>query len=329
MLSPALFSRFTYPRLGAATPAFMPLCAAVFLSACSVLSPEPPSSDITPLTAAQAKPVKAPAKSCQIPQLPKLLWLEAAPTLRPSDCAILPFINAATHAVQPLCTSQTKCDQLPTANGQALPPINLTPKLRYSQLRTQQQQLQAFVKTTKALHVAQFGAIDGLIKRGLRVYERTDINAYSQAIIATKGSSLRTGLWLHNANDLAGALAAGHSFVTNSPNVSVALSGSFADVTCNKTPITARQLAVAPQAAPKLRLVARINGSDANDTAYIVKHWLDLSGQLYRKTLPLNPSQPCALIIDPEFDTAVASAYFLVVKDTAASTPIWYLPPRG
>ena len=266
-------------------------------------------------------------KYCVAPTPPSPVILESLNDLLPEACEPLPSINGASNALQLFCLNNAVCTDLAAHDVQQLPDI-VPANTSYKALQKAQQDLNIFDQDYAVLHVATLGAIDGLIKHGLRSFEQTGLNPYTKAVIASVNSSLITGVW-PQANSIPAGLEAGQSYVTTEADTSLLFGAGFTDLNCDSAAAVSNIVDTAPESAQQLNFISHLEGVSNGASSYIVKHWLDLSGQLHRITLSVNTLAGCSVIHDKDFDSAYASAYFLVVKNTAATTPIWYLPPRG
>lgn len=264
---------------------------------------------------------------CQLFDYSTPLILETVNAQLPESCELLDSVNQGDNSVQLFC-SDASCKALQAYNGQNLPTLAATTKQSYQALGEEQRRSKQFTQTYPLLHVASFGAIDTVIKQGLLSHEKTGLNPFVKPIIATVNSGLSTGVW-PKAKPALAAFTSGQNYLTNRHSSSLRFSASFDALNCESKPTTEAVLGIAPEEANILNFVNFVGGAEVSDSSYIVKHWLDLSGQLHRKKLSVDALSSCSVVEDNDFDSAHASAYFLVLKNVAATTPIWYLPPRG
>ena len=215
------------------------------------------------------------------------------------------------------CLSGKPCDRLPYAQARdaALPSISETAS--YQQVQALQQAMLA-AEPVLAYAIQSLGDIDHLAKLGLQTYERLGLNPYMSAVVAAKPSDYYSGIWPREQSIVDG-VKAGASFVTKDTSRKLRLSASFDTLDGEASAGAANVLDVAPEGPKTLSFVARINQAKGSD----------LSGNLQRRIIAVASNASCSVVTDSHFDEAHASAYFLVIKNTAATAPVWYLPPRG
>lgn len=125
-------------------------------------------------------------------------------------------------------------------------------------------------------------------------------------------------------------LLQGNTLVSATPDVALQhFSASFDETTLSRR-WAGGQLPVAPYTFTSLRLSIcwRVDQSAAKP-AILVKQWRDMNGNNQRQSWSLHSSEPCQTIVDHNFDTALASAYYVNGQDSFLSSPIWYAPLKG
>lgn len=204
-------------------------------------------------------------------------------------------------------------------------------KLASKDITNVQQQAQLFTRSHNLIMLDTINALDTVLRSGLHMWDKLGVNPYQKGLLASLEESrqnLYTGVAaVPDILAFNKALKEGNTFLSANKMLSLDLSAGFS----KRCDLPTRQGAVLPVAPYKYEhlwfaLKAPIQ---TQENAYLVKHWLDLKGNLHKKNMPINYDETCSLIKDNAFDPAYSSVYYLKIGDTAVSSPIWYLPIQG